>query len=127
MVKTIGSETGNGSDQSSHRKGAEDTEQETERVFSRDPQGSALRIAHPADSIATRARRMALANGSTHHAVMELVRLAIPRRTYTESHIDYVIEVALMAKERARDLPGYRIVEAPPALPHFSATFEPIP
>ena len=60
------------------------------------------------------------------HAVMELVRLAIPRRTYTQSHIDYVIEVILMVKERARQLPGYRIVEAPPALPHFSATFEPI-
>ena len=60
------------------------------------------------------------------HAVMELVRLAIPRRTYTQSHIDYVIEVILMVKERARELPGYRIVEAPPALPHFSATFEPI-
>jgi tyrosine phenol-lyase len=61
-----------------------------------------------------------------HHAVMELVRLAIPRRTYTQSHIDYVIEVILMVKERARELPGYRIVEAPPALPHFSAIFEPI-
>ncbi|MDY7108714.1 MAG: tryptophanase [Planctomycetota bacterium] len=60
------------------------------------------------------------------HAVMELVRLAIPRRTYTQSHIDYVIEVILNVKARARELPGYRIVDAPPALPHFSATFAPI-
>jgi tryptophanase len=61
------------------------------------------------------------------HAVMELVRLAIPRRTYTQSHIDYVIEVVLEAKGRASTLPGYRIVEAPAALRHFTARFEPIP
>jgi len=60
------------------------------------------------------------------HAVMELVRLAIPRRTYTQSHIDYVIEVVLEAKRNARALPGYRIVEAPAALRHFTARFEPI-
>ena len=60
------------------------------------------------------------------HAVMELVRLAIPRRTYTQSHIDYVIEVILEVKARAHELPGYKIVEAPPALPHFTATFAPI-
>ena len=60
------------------------------------------------------------------HAVMELVRLAIPRRTYTQSHIDYVIEVILEVKAKAGELPGYRIVEAPPALPHFTAKFAPI-
>ena len=60
------------------------------------------------------------------HAVMELVRLAIPRRTYTQSHIDYVIEVILESKKRAAELPGYRIVEAPAALRHFTASFEPI-
>ncbi len=60
------------------------------------------------------------------HAIMELVRLAIPRRTYTQSHIDYVIEVILEVKARAAELPGYKIVEAPAALRHFTATFAPI-
>jgi tryptophanase len=60
------------------------------------------------------------------HAVMELVRLAIPRRTYTQSHMDYVIEVILEVKEHAAELPGYRITEAPAALRHFTAKFEPI-
>ena len=59
-------------------------------------------------------------------AVMELVRLAIPRRTYTQSHIDYVIEVILEVKAKAGKLPGYRITESPQALRHFTAKFEPI-
>lgn len=58
---------------------------------------------------------------------MELVRLAIPRRVYTQSHIDYVIEVARWVGERASDLPGYRITAQPPELRHFTARFEPIP
>ena len=57
---------------------------------------------------------------------MELVRLAIPRRTYTQSHIDYVIEVVRGVAARAADLRGYRIVEEPPALRHFTARFEPL-
>jgi tryptophanase len=57
---------------------------------------------------------------------MDLVRLAIPRRTYTQSHIDYVIEVCEAVASRAADLPGYRIVEEPPTLRHFTARFEPI-
>jgi tryptophanase len=60
------------------------------------------------------------------HAVMEAVRMAIPRRTYTKSHIDYVIEVILEVKKKASTLPGYRITEAPAALRHFTAKFEPI-
>ena len=63
-------------------------------------------------------------DGSESPAAMELVRLAIPRRTYTQSHIDYVIEVCERVKARAGDLPGYRIVDEPPALRHFTATFE---
>jgi tryptophanase len=57
---------------------------------------------------------------------MDLVRLAIPRRTYTQSHIDYVIEVCERLAEGAADLPGYRIVKEPKALRHFTAAFEPI-
>ena len=65
-------------------------------------------------------------DGSEHPAAMELVRLAIPRRTYTQSHMDYVIEVAERVVRLAPDLPGYRIVDEPPVLRHFTATFEPV-
>ena len=66
-------------------------------------------------------------DGSEEPAAMDLVRLAIPRRTYTQSHIDYVIEVCRHVAEHASDLPGYRIVEEPPQLRHFTARFEPAP
>ncbi len=59
-------------------------------------------------------------------ASMDLVRLAIPRRTYTQSHIDYVIEVCERVAADAGNLPGYRITSEPPALRHFTAAFEPI-
>jgi len=61
------------------------------------------------------------------NASMELVRLAIPRRTYTQSHIDYVIEVVLEVARGAGDLPGFEILEAPEALRHFTARFAPAP
>jgi tryptophanase len=57
---------------------------------------------------------------------MELVRLAIPRRVYTQSHIDYVAEVVAAAGARAATLKGYRIVEQGPWLRHFTARFEPL-
>ena len=57
---------------------------------------------------------------------MDLVRLAIPRRIYTQSHIDYVIEVVRWVGERADRLRGYRIVAQPPQLRHFTARFEPL-
>jgi tryptophanase len=57
---------------------------------------------------------------------MELVRLAIPRRTYTQSHIDYVAEVVIDTATRAGDLGGYRIVEQAPWLRHFTARFAPL-
>jgi tryptophanase len=65
-------------------------------------------------------------DGTEEPAAMDLVRLAIPRRTYTQSHIDYVIEVVTAVAERASELPGYRIVEQPPQLRHFTARFEPL-
>jgi tryptophanase len=65
-------------------------------------------------------------DGSEGPADMELVRLAIPRRTYTQSHMDYVIEVCGEVSARAGELPGYRIVDEPPALRHFTARFEPL-
>ncbi len=65
-------------------------------------------------------------DGSETPAAMELVRLAIPRRTYTQSHIDYVIEVVRDVAARAGDLRGYRIVDEPAALRHFTASFAPV-
>jgi tryptophanase len=57
----------------------------------------------------------------------ELVRLALPRRTYTQSHVDYVGEVIAEVAARAGRLRGYRIVEQPPWLRHFTATLTPLP
>jgi len=65
-------------------------------------------------------------DGSETPAAMDLVRLAIPRRTYTQSHVDYVIEVARDVATRATSLRGYRIVKEPAALRHFTARFEPL-
>ncbi len=64
------------------------------------------------------------ATGAAYHPPLELVRLAIPRRVYTQSHIDYVIEAAVEVFARRRDIRGLRIVEAPPVLRHFTAKFE---
>jgi tryptophanase len=63
-------------------------------------------------------------DGTEAPAPMELVRMAIPRRTYTQSHIDYVIEVVAEVVARAPRLGGYRIVSEPPLLRHFTARFE---
>ena len=65
-------------------------------------------------------------DGTETPAAMDLVRLAIPRRTYTQSHIDYVVEVVTAVAARAADLRGFRIAEEPPALRHFTARFEPL-
>jgi tryptophanase len=53
----------------------------------------------------------------------ELLRLAIPRRVYTQSHIDYVVEAILEVNVRKQELRGLEIVEEPPFLRHFSARF----
>jgi tryptophanase len=58
---------------------------------------------------------------------MDLVRLAIPRRVYTQSHIDYVAEAVIGVAAGAGRLRGYTIAEAPRALRHFTARFAPAP
>ncbi len=65
-------------------------------------------------------------DGSESPAPMELVRLAVPRRTYTQSHIDYVGEVVARTAERSDAITGYRIIRQAPWLRHFTAAFEPI-
>ena len=55
---------------------------------------------------------------------MELVRLAIPRRVYTQSHIDYVVEVVQEVHANRSELRGFRIIEEAPMLRHFTAKFE---
>ncbi len=60
-------------------------------------------------------------------AAMELVRLAIPRRVYTQSHIDYVVEIILDVYARRESIPGYRITHQTPFLRHFTARFEQLP
>ncbi len=56
----------------------------------------------------------------------DLVRLALPRRVYTQSHVDYVIEVVQRVAQKRDTLTGFRIASEPPALRHFSAVFEPL-
>ena len=65
-------------------------------------------------------------DGTETPAAMDLVRLAIPRRTYTQSHIDYVIEVTRDVASRSSALRGYRIPKQPAVLRHFTATFAPL-
>jgi tyrosine phenol-lyase len=61
--------------------------------------------------------------GAARH---ELLRLAIPRRVYTQSHIDYVVEAILEVNAHKQQIRGLEIVEAPPYLRHFSARFRPL-
>jgi tryptophanase len=65
-------------------------------------------------------------DGRNVPGMMDLVRLAIPRRVYTQSHIDYVAEVVVGVAAQANALPGYGIVSAPPVLRHFTARLQPI-
>ena len=68
------------------------------------------------------ARRPGICAGS--HPPLELVRLAIPRRVYTQSHIDYVVEAVVEVYQKRETLRGLRIVDAPPTLRHFTANLK---
>jgi tryptophanase len=61
-----------------------------------------------------------------HYPALELLRLAIPRRTYTQSHLDYVAECLAAIKSRADTVKGYKFIYAPELLRHFTARFEPL-
>jgi tryptophanase len=62
--------------------------------------------------------------GEENPARLELLRLAIPRRVYTQSHMDYVVEAIDIVWQRRADIRGMRIVKAPQFLRHFTAEFE---
>jgi tryptophanase len=64
-------------------------------------------------------------DGSERPAELELVRLAFPRRVYTQSHVDYVAEVVTHLGGLAHRIRGVRMLDAPPVLRHFTAQFEP--
>jgi tryptophanase len=64
--------------------------------------------------------------GQETPAPMELVRLAIPRRVYTQSHVDYVVEAVLELWKRRDRVRGYCFAEQAPFLRHFTARFQPL-
>jgi len=57
---------------------------------------------------------------------MELVRLAIPRRVYTQSHIDFVSEVVIETFNKRNEMRGLKFTYEAPMLRHFTARFEPV-
>ncbi|MFA9490651.1 MAG: tryptophanase [Anaerolineales bacterium] len=65
-------------------------------------------------------------DGEEHHPALELVRMAIPRRMYTQTHMDLVIQTSAEIMKRSKNIGGYRITYAPKLLRHFTAKFEPI-
>ena len=65
-------------------------------------------------------------SGEEAPAGQELLRLAIPRRVYTQSHIDYAVEAILDVWKRRESISGYRITQQAPFLRHFTARFEPL-
>ena len=64
--------------------------------------------------------------GKIIYPKLELLRLAIPRRTYTQSHMDYVADTLIKIKSRAAQIRGYKFTYAPELLRHFTARFEPL-
>ena len=101
----------------------------TSRRSSTPVRRSPSRSTRPAGCVAARSAPSMFGrqpDGAEQPAAMDLVRLAIPRRTYTQSHIDYVIEVCEHVARSAGELTGYRIIDEPPTLRHFTASFEPL-
>jgi tryptophanase len=64
--------------------------------------------------------------GAMIYPRLELVRLAIPRRVYTQAHMDYVADILIILAQKAHDLRGFQITSAPPLLRHFTAQFAPL-
>jgi len=64
--------------------------------------------------------------GEERMAPLELLRLAIPRRVYTKSHIDHVLDVAAVVAKRRDEIRGLRITEESPHLRHFTARLAPL-
>ena len=64
--------------------------------------------------------------GEMRYPALELVRLTIPRRVYTQAHFDYVIEVVKRTLDHAEQIRGMRLVWAAPLMRHFTARFEPV-
>jgi len=64
--------------------------------------------------------------GKMIYPKLELLRLAIPRRTYTQSHMDYVVDTLAKIKSRAAKIRGFKFTYAPELLRHFTARFEPL-
>ena len=64
--------------------------------------------------------------GKQLEADFEFTRLAIPRRVYTQSHLDVIADALINIKERADEIKGYKIVEEPPILRHFTAKLRPL-
>ena len=60
------------------------------------------------------------------YPALELLRLTIPRRVYTQSHLDYIVEILSKINSRANRLRGYKLTYAPELLRHFTARFEPL-
>ncbi len=65
-------------------------------------------------------------DGSFRPAALDLVRLALPRRVYTQSHVDRIIEICAAVADRAGTIAGMEMTFAPPYLPHFTAKFRPL-
>ncbi len=64
------------------------------------------------------------AEGKNFYSDNELVRLAMPRRTYTQSHVDYVIEVIIEVYKNRKNLSGLKIIKQSKYLRHFTAQLE---
>lgn len=64
--------------------------------------------------------------GEQQEAEMEFTRLAVPRRVYTQAHLDVIVEALVEIKQRAHEIKGYEILWQPPVLRHFTSKLKPI-